>query len=407
MNNLVTLQEIQQAAKHLNNVVIRTPTIEAPWLSQVCNGKVYLKLENLQLTGSFKPRGAYIKMLALTPEEKQRGVIAMSAGNHAQGVAYHAQQLNIPAIIVMPLDTPRAKVERTEALGATVVLAGTHLAESAITAQELVEEEGYSLIHPYDDPAIITGQGTVALELLEDTPEIDTLIVPVGGGGLAAGMAIAAHGINPSIGVYGVQSTYCPAMIQALYPERSFVPPAPGTTPIAEGIAVKAPGILTQTILHEHLRDILDVSDEEIEIAMNKLMTSNKLITEGAGAAGVAALLAHPDLFYGRTIGIVICGGNIDARIISSLVLRGLIHDGKLVRLKVQINDAPGVLSKMTGIIGNTGANIFELSHQRLFNHINLKMAEVDVIVETRGLDHVTLITKLLTDQGFPTKIIE
>ncbi|HXF90599.1 MAG TPA: threonine ammonia-lyase [Candidatus Nitrosotenuis sp.] len=407
MKQTVTLKDIQRAGQHLKDVLLLTPTIEAPWLNVLVKGKVYLKLENLQVTNSFKPRGAYIKMLQLNDDERRRGVIAMSAGNHAQGVAYHAHKLAIPAVIVMPTNTPVAKVERTQVWGAKVVLAGTHLSESAAKAQELMEQHGYTLIHPYDDAAIIAGQGTIALEMLKSQPKIDTFIIPVGGGGLASGMATAIHGLDHTKEIYGVQSTACPAMIQALYPQRWFMPPEAGTTPIAEGIAVKNPGQITTRILRHHLTDILSVTDDQIESAMNTLLIEGRLVTEGAGAAGVAALLAHKDLFVGKTIGIVICGGNVDARIISSLVMRGLVHARKLVRLKIRIHDAPGMLARLAGIIGNLGGNIFEINHQRLFNRITVKMADIDAIVETRGHDHACEIVKHLTDGGFPTKVIE
>lgn len=403
----ISLKEIKDAAQTIKGNLLHTPTIKSRWLSNLVGAQVFLKLENLQIMGSFKPRGALIKILQLTEEERQRGIVTMSAGNHAQGVAYHAQRLGIPATIVMPINTPLAKIESTEALGATVICFGGNLSESAIKAEELVQEHGMILVHPYDDPAIITGQGTVALEILADQPEIDVLIVPVGGGGLAAGMAIAAKAIKPHISLYGVQSTYCPEMIKELYPQRWFMPPESNMAPVAEGIAVKSPGMITQQILRQYLTDMLAVSDENIEEALFGLMMSGKIISEGAGAAGVAALLQHQHLFVGKNVGIVICGGNIDARVLSSILLRGLVHQRKLVRLNIQIHDAPCVLAKCAQIIGQAGGNIFELYHQRLFNQMTVKMAEIQAVVETKGGQHAEKIIKILQENGFPSKIVE
>lgn len=403
----VTFEDIRRAAEAIQGNLIHTPTVECYELGKLIHGKVYLKLESLQVTNSFKPRGALIKMLQLSDFEKSRGVIAMSAGNHAQGVAYFAKKLGIPAVIIMPTNTPAAKIERTQALGATVVLSGENLSESAEKAQELIEAEGFTLVHPYDDPAIIAGQGTIALEMLRDIPNLDTLIIPVGGGGLAAGMALAAKALKPKMNIYGVQSTYCPAMIQAIYPERWFMPPEPGTPPIAEGIAVQHPGFLTREILKEHLHDMIAVTDSQIESAIDYLLTHVKVVAEGAGASGIAALLVEPELFTGKTVGIVICGANIDSRILSSVALRSLVRHGKMVWLKIQIYDAPGILSKISKIIGDNGGNIFDVHHQRLFSLIGVKMAEIDTVIETRDLNHAHQIIEKLIEGGFATRLIE
>jgi threonine dehydratase len=418
MSEHITLNHIQQAAKDLEDVILRTPTIPAPWLvdqfedkhkSYEGNGRktdVFLKLENLQLMSSFKVRGAYIKLLQLTPEQKNIGVIAMSAGNHAQGVGYHARAMGIPTTIVMPKNTPFAKIESTEKLGCTIIIEGHGLQEATEFATQLAHKQGLTLIHPYDDPAIITGQGTVALEMLADVPDLEVLIIPIGGGGLAAGMAIAAKALNPKIEIIGVQTAYCPSMAQVLYTERNFITQTLYGSPLAEGIAVKSPGILTREILRSHLSDILIVSEEQIECAIEDMLIHGKLIVEGAGAAAVAALLDFPRQFMGRKVGIVICGGNIDARILSSLLLRGLVRHGKLVRLKIDINDAPGVLGQISQIIGQVGGNIFEVSHQRLFNHITVKMAEIDVVVETHDEAHAQTIIATLISNGFPTELV-
>lgn len=399
----MNLNEIKSAAQKMDGILARTPTVLAPWLGKKIDGTVYLKLENLQYTSSFKTRGALIKILNLTAEQKEKGVIAMSAGNHAQGVAFHAQRMNIPATIVMPESTPVAKVEVTRGLGANVILSGANLAESEITARELMEQQGLTLIHPYDDKDIITGQATVALEMLEDRPDVDTLIIPVGGGGLAAGCAIAAKSMKPDIKIYGVQSTACPAMIQALYPERWFMPPDTNNLPIAEGIAVKNPGVITRDILKTHLEDILAVGDEEIEDAVDALAMRGKIVSEGAGAAGVAALIQNPKRFYGKTIGIVICGGNIDSRVFSSLIMHSLVRQEKFIRIHVKIPDTPGTLSKVTGIIGKMGGNIFELIHQRHFTRYSSKMTELEITIETRGQEHSQQIIQGLTDAGYLT----
>lgn len=402
----VSFQDIVRAEKAIHGNLIRTPTVECLELGHLIHGKVYLKMESLQVTNSFKPRGALIKMLQLSDAEKSCGVVTMSAGNHAQGVAYHAKKLGIPAIIVMPVNTPIAKIERTQALGATVVLSGENLSESAEKVQELIAAEGFTLVHPYDDPAIIAGQGTIALEMMQDVPGLDTLIIPVGGGGLAAGMSIAARALKPEIHIYGVQSTYCPAMIQAIYPERWFIPPEPGIPPVAEGIAVKHPGVLTREILKAHLHEMIAVTDDHIESAIDYLLTHVKVVAEGAGASGVAALLTEPELFTGKTVGVVICGANIDSRILSSVVLRSLVRQGRMVRLKIQIYDAPGVLAKLSKIIGDNGGNIFEVHHQRLFSLIGVKMAEVDAVIETKDTYHAQIIITKLIEGGFPTHLI-
>lgn len=402
----VTLEDIKNAAQLLQGQLVRTPIVECVKLGELIQGKVYLKLETLQVTNSFKPRGVLIKIAQLCDAEKQRGVIAMSAGNHAQGVAYFAQKLGIPATIVMPTNTPVAKIERTRALGATVILAGESLSEAGEKVQELIDQTGMVLIHPYDDVAIITGQGTVALEMMEEVPQLDTLIIPVGGGGLAAGMSIAAKGLNPDIHIYGVQSTYCPAMIQAIYPERWFMPPDAGAPSIAEGIAVKKPGVLTREILKTHLHEMIAVSEDQIESAIDYLLTHIKVVAEGAGATGVAALLTEPELFARRTVGIVICGANIDSRVLSSITLRSLVRQGKLVQLKIQAYVAPGALALFSKIIGDSGGNIFELNHQRLFSLIEAKMVEIDAVVETRTVQHAQEMIENLQAGGFFTRLI-
>lgn len=402
----MNLNDIINAADKIQGVLYRTPLVPAPWLSKKIGGEVFLKLENLQYTSSFKPRGALIKMLKLTSEQRNRGVVAMSAGNHAQGVAFHAQHMKISATIIMPVTTPIAKVERTRSYGAKVILSGNNLAESEITARQYVAQ-GLTLVHPYDDEDVITGQGTVALEMLQDQPDLDTLIIPVGGGGLAAGCAIAAKAMNPDIKLYGVQSTACPAMIHSLYPERWFMPPDSTALPLAEGIAVKNPGILTRDILRQHMTDIIAVEDHEIEDAVDALSMGGKVVAEGAGAAGVAALIQNPELFIGRRVGVIVCGGNIDSRVFSSLIMHSLVRQEKFIRIKVKIPDTAGTLGKVTTIIGELGGNIFELVHQRHFTAHTSKMTDLEVTIETRGRDHSNQIIQKLIDKGYLThKII-
>lgn len=408
MNEIpINLTRIQEAASQMTGIINQTPLITAPWLGRATNTQVHLKLENLQITGSFKCRGALIKILSLSKDQRDRGIIAVSAGNHAQGVAVHAQRLGIRATIVMPTHTPVTKIEQTASLGARIVLCGENLTQSFEKAHTLIEEENLTLIHPYDDPFVIAGQGTIALEMLTQRPEIGTLIIPIGGGGLCSGMAIAAKALKPSIEIYGVQSIHCPSMIQALYSERSFIPQELHRIPIAEGIMVKNPGQLPQKILKEHLTDILAISDDHIEDAIDQLITCGKLVSEGAGAAGVAALLAHGERFKGKIVGTVICGGNIDSRILSSELMRALVRQGKLIRLQIQLHDNPGSLGKVTKIIGDEGGNIFELTHQRYFSHLTIKMTEVDVCIETRGLDHARHIIHQLQVESFPARFVE
>jgi threonine dehydratase len=400
----VTLADIRAAAATIHGEVLRTPAIAAPALSALTGTALVLKLETLHPTGSFKERGALNKLKSLSPEQRAAGVIAMSAGNHAQGVAYHARRLGIPATIVMPEGTPFTKVERTAAHGATVVLRGAGLAEAREEAATIAAARGLTFVHPYDDPAIIAGQGTVALELLADHPDLDVIIVPIGGGGLISGVAVAAKGLSPSIEIVGVEASLYPSMRQAL---SGGAPPEPrGGQTIAEGIAVKEPGILTRAICTALVSDIILVEESAIERAIEMLLDDQKLVVEGAGAAGLAALLSVPERFRGRKVALVLCGGNIDARLLSSILMRGLVRAGKLVRLRVELSDSPGILSKITRIIGDKGGNIVEITHQRLFYDVSVKLAEVDAVVETRNRSHVGEIVAALDEAGFRTRLL-
>jgi len=400
----VTIADIRHAAKAIAGAVAQTPTIRAAALCELAGCEVFLKLETLHPTGSFKERGALNKLLTLDAAERDAGVVAMSAGNHAQGVAYHARRLGIPATIVMPTGTPFTKIDRTEALGAKVVLRGDSLVDARRAADGLAQERGLVLVHPYDDPAIIAGQGTIALEMLADCPGLDMLIVPVGGGGLISGIAVAAKALSPDTEIIGVQSALYPSMYRVL---QGIDPglPIEGTT-LAEGIAVKEPGELTSRIVKALVGAVRLVTERQLESAVELLIERQKLIVEGAGAAGIAALLAEPERFRGHKVGIVLTGGNIDARLLASLLMRGLVRSGRLVRLRAELPDLPGVLSRVAAVIGGLGGNIVEVHHQRLFHDTSVKRAELDVVVETQNRRHVATIIDALVAAGFPTRLL-
>jgi threonine dehydratase len=406
MNELpVTIADIRKAAAVIAGAVAHTPTVAAPALSELAGAEIYLKLETLHRTGSFKERGALNKLSTLSPDERRAGVVAMSAGNHAQGVAYHAQRLGIPATIVMPEGTPFVKIDHTEAFGARVVLKGDGLVAAREAAQTLAREHGLSFLHPYDDPAVIAGQGTVALELLADQPDLDAVIVPVGGGGLVSGIAVAAKALSPRIEIVGVQSTLYPSMHRLLRGEDPG-PPAEAMT-LAEGIAVKEPGRLTRGIVAALVSEILLVDEPMLEHAVETLLERQKLIAEGAGASGVAAVLAAaPRRFAGKRVGIVVTGGNIDGRLLASILMRGLVREGRLVRLRAELPDVPGALSRVSAIIGTHAGNIVEVHHQRLFHDISVKRAELDVVVETQNRRHVEALIAALNQAGFPTRLL-
>jgi threonine dehydratase len=402
MSFAVTAADIRAAAAAIAGAVLRTPSVLAPALAEMTGAEIVLKLETLHPTGSFKERGALNKLLSLDAAQRQAGVIAMSAGNHAQGVAYHARRLGIPATIVMPADTPFTKVERTEACGARVILRGAGLAEARLAADETARAEGLTLVHPYDDAKVIAGQGTIALELLADHPALDALIVPIGGGGLISGIAVAAKAINPGIAIIGAQCALYAAMLHAL----GRCPAPCGGTTLAEGIAVKEPGVLTRPIVEALVDDILLADEVALERAIATLVDVEKLVVEGAGAAPLAALLAEPGRFRGKRVALVLSGGNIDARLLASILQRQLVRAGRLVRLRIEISDAPGALAKIAAIIGEKGGNIVEIYHQRLFQDVPVKLAEVDAVIETRNPRHVGELIAALSAAGFPTRLL-
>lgn len=398
----IDIESIRAAADLLDGHVVRTPSISSPALSDLTGAKVILKLENLQLTGSFKPRGAFVKFSSLDDADRKAGVIAASAGNHAQGVAYFAERLGIPATIVMPKGTPFTKVGRTESLGARVVLHGGNLADSHEQALIIAADENLRFIHPYDDDDIILGQGTIGLEMLNDHPDLEALIVPIGGGGLIAGIATAVRAINPAIEVWGAESALYPSMYQTLRGEE----PSSGGDTIADGIAVKVPGSLTRPIIEKLVSGILLVDEDCLEKALQVYLETQRLVVEGAGAASLGALMENRSRFAGRRVGLVVSGGNADSRLLSSVLMRGLVREGRLVRFRVTISDVPGALAGLSGLIGDCRGNIVEVYHQRLFHDVPLKQAEVDVVVETLDLKHVHEITRRLTDGGFPTRLL-
>jgi threonine dehydratase len=398
----VTLQDVQAAAARIKGTVVHTPCLRSETLSRIANADIWLKFENLQFTASFKERGALNTLLQLTPEERQRGVIAMSAGNHAQGVAYHAGRLGIPTTIVMPAFTPNMKVTHTRGHGAKVVLHGNTLAEAGAEAHRLAAAQKLVFVHPYDDPRIIAGQGTIALEMLQDVPDLDTLVAPVGGGGMIAGCAVAARGMKPELKVVGVETAGYSAMRQQLAGE----PVTAGGDTIAEGIAVRDIGELPLKLCRALLEKVVSVDEVAIERAIALLLEVEKTVVEGAGAAGLAALLAYHELFTGRKVGLVLSGGNIDTRLLASVLLRGLVRDGRIVRLRLMIGDAPGQLARVATVIGKSGGNIVEVQHQRLFGVV-AKATELDVTVETRDRAHVRELMTALEADGFKVHLLE
>jgi len=399
----ITLADIEAARRVIGTQVLRTPMLPAPKLSGLTGAQVFVKYENLQVTNAFKERGALVKLTALTAAERTRGVIAMSAGNHAQAVAYHARRLGIPATIVMPVTTPFVKVAATEAYGATVVLDGETVAEAQTRAEQIANERRFVWVHPYDDPHVIAGQGSIALEMLEDVPDLDTLVVPIGGGGLIAGSAIAARGAKPGIEIVGVECALYPAMWNAL---KGGSRPVGGAT-LAEGIAVKNVGKLTAPVVRDLVADVLLVEEAHLERAVNAFLTMQKTMAEGAGAAGLAALFAQPERFAGRKVGLILCGGNIDPRILASIMVRELERENRIVSFRLTIPDRPGVLGIIATRLGQLGANILEVDHRRLFLDVPAKGAKLDVTVETRDAAHADDILRALGEDGYLPQRIE
>ena len=398
----VTFADIEAARRLIDGAVLRTPMLPAPKLSALTGANVYVKYENLQVTNSFKDRGALVKLASLNDAERKRGVIAMSAGNHAQSVAYHAARLGVPATIVMPVTTPFVKVQATRSHGAEVVLHGELVAEAQARCEQIQAQRNLVLVHPYDDVRIIAGQGTIALEMLEDVPGLDMLVLPIGGGGLIAGNAIAGRTKNPAIEIVGAEAALYPSVWNALRGENR---PLGGPT-LAEGIAVKNVGKLTLPIIRELVAEIILVDEAQLERAVNAYLTLQKTMAEGAGAAGLAAMLAMPERFKGKKVGLVLCGGNIDPRVLASIMVRELERENQIVSFRLTIPDRPGVLGTIATRIGALGANILEVDHRRLFLDVPAKGAKLDVTIETRDAAHAEEVMAAFAADGYlPVRI--
>jgi threonine dehydratase len=393
----ITLADIEAARRVLAGQVLRTPMLPAPRLSALTGAQVFVKYEHLQVTNSFKDRGALVKLSALTAGERKRGIVAMSAGNHAQAVAYHAARLGIPATIVMPVSTPAVKVAATRSHGAEVVLEGESVADAQVACERLMRERSLTLVHPYDDPLIIAGQGTIALEMLEDVPALDTLVIPIGGGGLISGNAIAARGIKPNIEIVGAEAALYPSMWNAIAGENREI----GGPTLAEGIAVKNVGKLTLPIIRQLVSEIILVDEARLEQSVNAYLTLQKTMAEGAGAAGLAALLTKPKRFAGKRVGLILCGGNIDPRILASIMVRELERENQIVSFRLIIPDRPGMLGQIATRLGELGANILEVEHKRLFLDVPAKGTSLDVTVETRDSRHAAEILSAFSADGY------
>jgi threonine dehydratase len=392
-----TIDDIRAAAERIDGAVVRTPMLQSRILSKLIGAEVWLKFENLQFTSAYKERGALNKLLQLTDEERSRGVITASAGNHAQAVAYHAKRLGIPATIVMPGPTPTVKVSQTEGHSARVILHGDMFDEAYAKAREMEAEQGLVFVHPFDDPDVIAGQGTLALEMLEEAPDLDTLCVPVGGGGLLSGIAIGARAIKPEITLYGAEAELYPSMKCAI---EGLSLPVGGDT-LAEGIAVKQPGELTFQVLRDLVDEILLVAERDLEHAVALLVTAEKTVVEGAGAAGLAAMLAEPERFAGRKVGTVLCGGNIDTHLLANVLVRELVRTGRIARLRVAAQDQPGALAAITARFHEAGVNIIEIRHSRIFTALPAKDTVIEVECEARDSAAVDRVIAMLEAAGF------
>ncbi|EGJ09677.1 threonine ammonia-lyase [Rubrivivax benzoatilyticus] len=392
----VEYADIEAAAGRLAGHVLDTPCVESRTIGQILGAQVFLKFENLQFTASFKERGALNKLCALV-QQGVAGVVAASAGNHAQGVAHHAQRLGLRAVIVMPVHTPTVKVERTRGFGAEVVLHGETFDEARERALQIAAEQRLEFVHPFDDPLVIAGQGTIGLEMLRAQPELDTLVVAVGGGGLISGIATAVRALRPDIRIIGVQTARFPAMVNAVKGTQH----PQGLTTIAEGIAVGQPGEITRALIAERVDDLVLVDEGDIEQAIVMLLEIEKTLVEGAGAAGLAALLKEPERYAGRKVGLVLCGGNIDPMLLSAIIGRGMVRAGRLARIRVGARDTPGVLARITTVVAQAGANIDEVHHQRAFSTLSAQNVEVELVLQTRNPRHVADVVQALQAAGF------
>ncbi|MBB4096641.1 threonine ammonia-lyase [Sphingomonas kyeonggiensis] len=399
----VSIDDVRAAQARISGQIVRTPTLVSKTLSNLTGATVYLKFENLQFTAAYKERGALNTLLQLDETARSKGVIAASAGNHAQGLAYHANRLGIPSTIVMPKNTPIVKVTQTEGHGAHVILEGETFDAAYAHSRKLEAEQGFTFVHPFDDPRVIAGQGTVALEMLEDVPEIDTLVIPIGGGGLISGCATVAKSEGRDIEVIGVQAELYPSMYNRVHHTEM---PCAGDT-LAEGIAVKEPGGVTSKLVEALVDDIVLVSERRLEEAVSLLLQIEKTVVEGAGAAGLAALLSEPQRFKGKTVGIILCGGNIDPRLLAYVLLRDLARSGRMARLRIRLQDRPGALYKVAQIFDQLSVNILELSHQRIFTNLPAKGLSLDVECETRDRDHLDRLMTALRRAQYEVQLVE
>ncbi len=399
---MVEHKDVLDAASQISGHVLRTPCVASQTLSEITGAQIFLKFENLQFTASFKERGACNKLAQLTPAQSARGVIAMSAGNHAQGVAYHARRLGLRAVIVMPRFTPGVKIERTRGFGAEVILHGDTLDEARNHALTLATQQGLTFVHPYDDAAVVAGQGTVALEMLQDVPDLDTLVIAVGGGGLIAGMATVAKALCPGIEVVGVQTTQFSAVFDLLKGTQH----PQGNNTIAEGIAVGTPGVVPMEVIRQRVDDMLLVDEGDIEQALVMLLEVEKTLVEGAGAAGLAAVLKYPERFAGKRVGLVLCGGNINPLLLAAIIERGMVRAGRLARIRVGARDVPGSLARITAMVAEAGANIDEVHHQRAFSTLSAQSVEIELVLQTRGHAHVAEVLTALRQAGFEAQLV-
>ncbi|KPF89799.1 MULTISPECIES: threonine ammonia-lyase [unclassified Novosphingobium] len=400
---LLTLDDVRAAAARIAGQVVRTPTLHSKTLSEITGAEIWLKFENLQFTAAYKERGALNALLQLSEEQRSKGVIAASAGNHAQGLSYHGTRLGMPVTIVMPRTTPTVKIMQTESVGGNVVLEGETFDEAYAYARQLEAERGLTFVHPFDDPHVAAGQGTVALEMLEDVPELETLVVPIGGGGLFSGMGTAARGLKPSIGLVGVQATLFPSMYARL---KGLELPCGGDT-IAEGIAVKEPGTFTSAVLRKIADDIVLVGEPALETAVAVLLQIEKTVVEGAGAAGLAAVMTHRKRFAGRKIGLVLCGGNIDTRLLANVLLRDLARSGRLARLRLTLQDRPGALFKVVEDFNRHQVNILEVWHNRIFTSLPAKGLTAEIECEARDREQIDLLVAGLRAKGYDVQQVE
>ena len=403
MSDLLTLDHVRAAHDRIRDSIVATPTLHSQTLSKLTGANIYLKFENLQFTAAYKERGALNAILLLSEEQRSKGVIAASAGNHAQGLSYHGTRLGIPVTIVMPVPTPTVKVMQTESVGGKVVLFGETFDDAYKHARQLEEEQGLTFVHPFDDPNVAAGQGTVALEMLESIPSLDMLVVPIGGGGLLSGMGTAARALKPDIGLIGVQAELYPSMYALL---NNLQMPCEGDT-LAEGIAVKIPGAFTSEVIRELVDDIVLVNEAQLETAVSLLLQIEKTVVEGAGAAGLAAVMAHPEKFAGKNVGIVLCGGNIDTRLLANVLLRDLARSGRLARLRLTLQDRPGALFKVMRLFNEHNVNIIEIYHQRIFTTLPAKGLITDIECEARDANQLQGLVDGLNDAGYKVERVE